>query len=165
MDPLPVYGPIYTEFGFERPYLGNHWGDRLENCTDVIVPSRSFEPYHPLRISNPSEFSRPGFELYRDGLFFDPSYRLYSTRRIDRHLTRPICLVNGSTSGLRVHIYRIRLWEPVSREPLGRSTRKLHRRDPSVEIFRTVPSSSNLEQFEIFETRFRTLSRQGGRAR
>ncbi|GBO23266.1 hypothetical protein AVEN_250094-1 [Araneus ventricosus] len=109
MDPLPVYGPIYTEFGFRSPYLWNRWGDRLENCTAVIGKSFTFEPYPFLRIWNYSNFSRPGFEPYRDGLFFHSSSRLYSTRRNDRHLTRPICLENGQTSGLRVNVYGFRL--------------------------------------------------------
>ncbi|GBN65598.1 hypothetical protein AVEN_112033-1 [Araneus ventricosus] len=103
MDPLPIYGHIYTKFGFESPYLGNRWGDRLENCTAVIGKSFTFEPYLFLRISNDSKFSRPGFEPYRDREIVPDDNRLYSTRRIDRHLTRPICLENSPTSGLQLY--------------------------------------------------------------
>ncbi|GBO23268.1 hypothetical protein AVEN_250096-1 [Araneus ventricosus] len=82
MDPLPVYGSIYTDFGFERPYLDNRWCDRLENSTDVIDPSRSFEPCRPLRIRNNSKFSRPGLEPNRDrGVV--PDVRLFDSTLLD----------------------------------------------------------------------------------
>ncbi|GBN65597.1 hypothetical protein AVEN_112032-1 [Araneus ventricosus] len=108
MDALPVYDSIYTEFGFESPYLWNRWGDRLENCTHVSGKSFNFEPYHFFEFRTIRKF-RDSFSAYQVSL--DTSSRLYSTRRIDRHLTRPICLVNGSTSGLRFNIYGFRLWE------------------------------------------------------
>ncbi|GBM20379.1 hypothetical protein AVEN_180697-1 [Araneus ventricosus] len=109
MVPLPVCGSIYTEFGFESPYLWNRWGHRLENCTAVIGKSFTFKPYHPLQIWNNLKFSRSGLEPYRDRGVVPDDNRLYSTRRIDRHLTRAICLENGPTSGLRVNVYGFRL--------------------------------------------------------
>ncbi|GBO23265.1 hypothetical protein AVEN_250093-1 [Araneus ventricosus] len=79
MDPLPVYGPIYTEFGFRSPYLWNRWGDRLENCTAVIGPSRSFEPCRPLRIRNKSNFrDRVSNPIWKG---FPSTLRLDSNRR------------------------------------------------------------------------------------
>ncbi|GBO23267.1 hypothetical protein AVEN_250095-1 [Araneus ventricosus] len=144
----------WTHFRFAGPYIRNSdWGPRISGTAGAIDSKIA-----PTRLVRRDLKNRTILiELRRIRNFRDPdsnpietggscemsvySTRLYSTRRIDRHLTRPLCLENGRTSGLWVHIYGFRLWEDVSRQPLGRSTRKLHPRDRSVEIFRTVPPS------------------------